>query len=163
VDVNINKKGEMIMRLWSIHPKYLDRQGLLAVWREGLLAQKVLLEKTKGYKNHPQLDRFKKLKYSIDGLCEYLMWIWVEAKVRGYKFNANKLTKQGAFPKQNITITTGQLKYEWEHLTKKLDKRTPAWIIRNDKLVEKNNWKIEPHPLFKVIEGDIENWEKIKE
>jgi len=30
------------MRLWTIHPKYLDRQGLLALWREALLAQKVL-------------------------------------------------------------------------------------------------------------------------
>ncbi len=49
----------MIMRLWSLHPKYLDRQGLLAVWREGLLAQKVLQGKTKGYKNHPQLKRFQ--------------------------------------------------------------------------------------------------------
>jgi len=32
------------MRLWSIHPKYLDRQGLLAVWRESLLAQSVLIK-----------------------------------------------------------------------------------------------------------------------
>ncbi|WP_368086417.1 pyrimidine dimer DNA glycosylase/endonuclease V [Nitrosomonas sp. Nm34] len=26
------------MRLWSIHPKYLDAKGLLALWREGLQA-----------------------------------------------------------------------------------------------------------------------------
>jgi hypothetical protein len=29
---------------------------LVAVWREGLLAQAVLQGKTNGYKNHPQLD-----------------------------------------------------------------------------------------------------------
>jgi hypothetical protein len=34
------------MRLWSLHPKHLDRQGLLAVWREGLLAQEVLRGET---------------------------------------------------------------------------------------------------------------------
>ena len=27
------------MRLWSLHPKHLDPQGLVARWREGLLAR----------------------------------------------------------------------------------------------------------------------------
>jgi hypothetical protein len=36
------------MRLWSLHLKYLDAKGLVAVW--GLLAKKVSKEKTKGYK-----------------------------------------------------------------------------------------------------------------
>ena len=48
------------MRLWSLHPKYLDIKGLVACWREGLLARKVLLDQTKGYKNHPQLIRFNR-------------------------------------------------------------------------------------------------------
>ncbi|MGP9584395.1 pyrimidine dimer DNA glycosylase/endonuclease V, partial [Micrococcaceae sp. AOP34-BR2-30] len=30
------------MRLWSLHPEVLDRQGLIAGWREALLAQAVL-------------------------------------------------------------------------------------------------------------------------
>ncbi|WP_396134581.1 pyrimidine dimer DNA glycosylase/endonuclease V [Cellulomonas sp. ATA003] len=47
------------MRIWSVHPRYLDRQGLTAGWREGLLAQKVLTGTTKGYRNHPQLRRFR--------------------------------------------------------------------------------------------------------
>ena len=47
------------MRIWSLHPQYLDRQGLTAAWREGLLAQKVLTGTTKGYRNHPQLRRFR--------------------------------------------------------------------------------------------------------
>ncbi|MFP3165813.1 MAG: pyrimidine dimer DNA glycosylase/endonuclease V, partial [Nitrososphaeria archaeon] len=34
------------MRLWSLHPSFLDKQGILGVWREGLLAQKVLIGKT---------------------------------------------------------------------------------------------------------------------
>ncbi|MEN6399799.1 MAG: pyrimidine dimer DNA glycosylase/endonuclease V, partial [Rectinema sp.] len=29
------------MRLWTLHPQYLDQKGLTAAWREGLLAKKV--------------------------------------------------------------------------------------------------------------------------
>jgi len=47
------------MRLWSLHPSYLDPQGLVAVWREGLLAQAVLRGQTTGYTRHPQLARFR--------------------------------------------------------------------------------------------------------
>jgi hypothetical protein len=47
------------MRLWSLHLKYLDRIGLIACWREGLLAKAVLEGKTKGYTHHPQLIRFQ--------------------------------------------------------------------------------------------------------
>ena len=36
------------MRLWSLHPRYLDAKGLVALWREGLLAQAVLKGQTKG-------------------------------------------------------------------------------------------------------------------
>lgn len=43
------------MRLWSLHPQYLDAKGLVALWREGLLAQAVLAGQTRGYKRHPQL------------------------------------------------------------------------------------------------------------
>ena len=64
------------MRLWSLHPKYLDTKGLLALWREGLLAQKVLAGKTKGYKNHPQLDRFKAHGSPRKAIGRYLLDIW---------------------------------------------------------------------------------------
>jgi len=47
------------LRLWSIHPKYLDYKGLVAVWREGLLAKRVLMGETKEYRDHPQLLRLK--------------------------------------------------------------------------------------------------------
>ena len=46
------------MRLWSVHPRYLDTAGLTACWREALLAQKVLTGATRGYRRHPQLERF---------------------------------------------------------------------------------------------------------
>ena len=49
------------MRLWSVHPLHLDRQGLTACWREALLAQAVLAGRTRGYRAHPQLERFREV------------------------------------------------------------------------------------------------------
>ena len=66
--IGIGKK----MRLWSIHPKYLDRQGLIALWREALLAQAVLSGKTRGYRNHPQLERFRNHPAPLSAISLYL-------------------------------------------------------------------------------------------
>ena len=71
------------MRLWSLHPKYLDKLGLLGLWRESLLAQKVLLGKTRGYRNHPQLIRFKRTSDPILYIGTYLYYVYLEGKGRG--------------------------------------------------------------------------------
>jgi len=47
------------VRLWSVHPEYLDSRGLVALWREALLAQAVLRGETRGYRRHPRLARFR--------------------------------------------------------------------------------------------------------
>ena len=112
------------MRLWSIHPRYLDQKGLVALWREGLLAQKVLQGKTKGYKKHSQLVRFKAQEDPVGSLACYLRFVADEATVRGYNFDRTKLA-----PCSNvkvIPVTKGQIDYEMEHLVKKLKKRNPA-------------------------------------
>lgn len=150
------------MRLWSIHPKYLDSKGLVALWREGLLAQKVLLGETKGYKNHPQLERFKKCKYSIRTIGEYLTKVWEEANYRKYQFDCTKIEMFYYFPLERIEVTRGQLEYEWMHLENKLCDRNSEQFDKNCKYMwGKDKEIIQPHPLFKVIEGDIESWEKI--
>ncbi|HNV97338.1 MAG TPA: pyrimidine dimer DNA glycosylase/endonuclease V [bacterium] len=141
------------MRLWSIHPKYLDKIGLVALWREALLAKKVLEGKTKGYKNHPQLERFKKSGNPIKFINKYLEQIYNEAKNRGYNFDPTKFKKIKLFKK--INITTEQLNYEMNHLFKKIKKRAP----RELKKIEK---KILTNPIFKSVRGKIEDWEKIK-
>ncbi|MDI6747818.1 MAG: pyrimidine dimer DNA glycosylase/endonuclease V [Rhodocyclaceae bacterium] len=41
------------MRLWTLHPRYLDARGLVALWREARLAQAVLGGKTRGYTHTP--------------------------------------------------------------------------------------------------------------
>ena len=155
------------MRLWSIHPKYLDRQGLLAIWREGLLAQKVLQRKTKGYKNHPQLERFKNIPENLGTLAIYLWEIYSEGRRRGYNFDDRKISKRTAIIKK-LRITKGQLEYEFKHLQRKLHNRDREKFWENHNLVySKMNpfymiSDIRPNPIFDVIEGDIESWEKIK-
>lgn len=157
------------MRLWSLHPKYLDRQGLLAVWREGLLAQKVLLGETKGYKNHSQLERFKKYISPLGAIHCYLHNIWKEARGRQYNFNYAKIGLYFDRPsyQEKLTVTKGQLEYEFEHLQKKLEKRDNFKRLENNRFTNcaiyyQSSTNLESHPLFKVIEGDIESWEKIK-
>ncbi|MBE9487717.1 MAG: hypothetical protein IMY73_00890 [Bacteroidetes bacterium] len=143
------------MRLWSLHPKYLDNIGLIACWREGLLARKVLLGETKGYKNHPQLIRFKKLKDPIKALDSYLFWILKESENRGYNFTKNKIDK--FYENIKIDITKNQIEYEFEFLKRKLIKRNP-YLYNN--LIDIEN--PESNPIFNIIEGEIEEWEKVQ-
>ena len=121
---------------------------------EGLLVQKVLEGKTKGYKNHPQLDRFKKQAYPKTAIGLYLLEVWKEADRRGYAFNRRKVKNVGGKSK-SIPVTRGQLRYEWEHLWKKLRRRDPARYKTQLKT------KLpKPHPLFRVVRGGVEKWEK---
>lgn len=141
------------MRLWSIHPKYLDSKGLTAVWREGLLAKAVLEGKTKGYKSHPQLIRFLSKRDPLGMLNLYLYSIYKEAEARGYSFDANKIGKRCS---GKMLVSRGQLDYEFEHLKAKLakrDKNKLAWL--------KGIAKAEPHPAFVVRPGPVEKWERV--
>ena len=139
------------MRLWSLHPKFLDRIGLIALWRETLLAKKVLLGETKGYKNHPQLERFKDLP--ITAINTYLFYIYEEAKSRKYNFNYDKVGKTNLTIR--IPVTDKQLEYEFKHLLKKLKERSI------EKLKEIKDFKPELHPIFKSVKGKIADWERV--
>jgi len=140
------------MRIWSLHPKYLDTKGLVALWRETLLAKHVLEGKTKGYKNHPQLTRFKTSPNPLDAINYYLSEVYSEALKRGYNFDSNKIV--WTFSKIKIPVTKGQVRYEMDHLFKKLQTRDPAQYL----LLQASK-EFETHALFEVIEGDIEEWE----
>lgn len=142
------------MRLRSIHPKYLDTKWLLAVWREWLLAKHVLEWKTKWYKNHPQLIRFKIYENSIGWINNYLSHILLESKNRWYKFDWSKVK----FNKDQriINVTKWQIAFEFKHLLKKLKSRTP---IKYKEI--KDIKEIETHPTFKIIEWNIEKREII--
>lgn len=143
------------MRLWSIHPSFLDRAGLVALWREALLAQQVLGGHTTGYRFHPQLDRFRRTPDPDTAISTYLWNVREEADRRGYRFDVSKI----ASPPDDtvITVTQGQLLYELEHLRSKLRQRAPA-LVR--KLPARRD--IPPHPMFRVVPGAIEPWERLK-
>jgi hypothetical protein len=143
------------MRLWTLHPKYLDAKGLMAVWREALLAQEVLLGRTRGYKNHPQLIRFRKRKNPTPAIGTYLLEIHKEAAQRGYAFDRRKIIS--VRPVKPIPVTHGQLIFEWHHLlakVKKRDRKKYRGLLAEKRPV--------PHPVFKIIDGGIEDWEKDK-
>src|SRR5690348_4796971 len=106
------------MRIWSVHPKYLDVKGLVALWRESLLAKHVLENKTTGYKNHPQLNRFKEHRQPLHAINYYLSMVQEEAFKRGYRFNKEKIDWN--FGPVSMNVTRGQMNYEIEHLKNKL-------------------------------------------
>jgi len=140
------------MRLWSIHPRYLDAKGLVALWREALLAQNVLLGNTVGYKNHPQLNRFKATEDPAGAIASYLRGVEKEAKARSYNFDGSKIN-----PKQiirPIPVTSGQIGFECTHLKKKLKIRD----VEKLKFLESAG-DIELHSLFEEVSGDTEDWE----
>jgi len=143
------------MRLWSLHPKYLDPQGLVALWREALLAQAVLRGQTRGYRHHPQLERFQDHAKPLSALNAYLKGVHAEATQRGYAFDRSKLGP--ARSAAAIPVTTGQVEYEWRHLMKKLAERHRDLYRR---------WRTiktpELHPLFKSRAGLVEPWERVE-
>ena len=147
------------MRIWSLHPKYLDTKGLVALWRETLLAKKVLENKTRGYKNHPQLSRFKDTQNPVNAINAYLSEVYNEARRRDFKFDKSKIGL--VHSREKIAITRGQLQYEFEHLMVKLQIRDPNKLEELQRIRIDQN-EIESHPLFYVTEGRVENWERKK-
>ncbi len=141
------------MRLWSLHPRYLDAKGLVALWREALLAQAVLAGETKGYRNHPQLERFRGGARPAALIAEYLRAVHAESIERGYRFDKGKTGRSRT--SKRLEVTSGQLDFEWRHLMKKLKTRAPE--LHEKYLLEAS---LEPHPLFRVIPGGVADWER---
>ncbi len=142
------------MRIWTLHPRYLDPKGLVAAWREALLAQKVLAGATTGYRNHPQLIRFRAQADPVAVISCYLAGLASEAEHRGYHFDTGKILTHRACG--NLEESDGQLHYEWRHLLGKLAVRSPESyaLFRDIKAVD-------PHPLFIIVTGDVRAWEKV--
>jgi hypothetical protein len=196
------------MRIWSLDPKYLDPKGLVALWRESLLCQKVLRGETKGYKHHPQVHRFRNLrgnllekgslspdirklladcndeKFAVYAISFYLDYVHKESESRGYHFDHSKISypcldlMRGIIP-----VTKGQVQYEMKHLLHKLRFRDPKRFTslvgvshcmeeEEDKMTDEaacqlieeyvQNSKLAIHPLFELVDGDVENWEKVE-
>jgi hypothetical protein len=143
------------MRLWSLHPKYLDAKGLVALWREALLAQRVLRGRTRGYRRHPQLERFRSSRDPLASIAVYLRHVHGEAMRRGYRFDARKIGRKRTTSR--IRCSEGQVLYEWDHLKEKLRRRDRA-KYREVLGVSSPD----PHPLFRIVRGDRERWETVR-
>ena len=142
------------MRLWSLHPSLLDQKGLVALWREALLAQKVLRGQTRGYRSHPQLHRFRQSRTSLTAISSYLWAVHDEATRRGYSFDSSKIARK--WQPKSLTVTQGQLDFELGHLKAKLRLRDPERHRELRRLRE-----ITAHPMFVVVAGEIESWERV--
>jgi hypothetical protein len=128
---------------------------LVALWREGLLAQAVLRGRTQGFKSHPQLLRFTEQGSPVGCLAAYLRGVLVEAKRRGYHFDGRKISR--AEWRGRIPCTDGQLEYEWAHLRRKLAVRDAKWLRGIDSVAE-----LEPHALFRIVPGPVAGWERLR-
>ncbi len=140
------------MRLWSLHPGHLDRQGLTACWREGLLAQAVLAGRTRGYTRHPQLDRFRELPDPLGGVGNYLWHVAQEATRRGYRFDTTRVIVRD--PGASVEVTSGQVSLEWELLLAKLRVRSPEVFTAQSARTRA------VHPMMREVAGPVAAWER---
>jgi hypothetical protein len=141
------------VRLWTIHPRYLDAQGLVALWREALLAKAVLRGETRGYRHHPQLARFRAHARPRSAINAYLAAVHAEATARGYDFDRRKVGPVRRVAR--VPATSGQIEHEWRHLMKKLSARSrdvhERWSRSRRALC---------HPLFRRVRGPVADWER---
>jgi len=141
------------MRLWTLHPRYLDAKGLVALWREALLAKAVLRGETRGYRHHPQLARFRAHASPRSAINAYLAVVHTEATARGYEFDRRKIGPVRAL--KPIAATSEQIEYERRHLMRKLAVRDVALHRR---------WRaaksLQCHPLFRRVRGPVAAWER---
>lgn len=144
------------MRLWSLHPQYLDRQGLVACWRETLLAQAVLAGRTRGYRHHPQLRRFAAQPDPRACVAAYLEALAAEADARGYRFDRSRIDEVTSGPVPAIPVTDGQIAHEWQHLLAKVAGRNPHLLTELAQVHAP-----QPHPVFRVVPGPVEDWEVV--
>jgi hypothetical protein len=128
---------------------------LVALWREALLAQHVLCGRTKGYRSHPQLNRFQQTQEPVAAISTYLWSVHEEADRRGYSFDASKIARK---PERiSLKVSRGQLVYELKHLKRKLRQRDPARL----RMLPPQR-AVFAHPMFTVVPGQIELWERPK-
>jgi hypothetical protein len=146
------------MRLWSFHPKYLNGKYLGDVWKCGITQAQPGLQ-GKGYKNHSGLQRFKGTDTPpLMLLAQYLHAIWWESLVRNYNYDSSKIIGPLPVKLVRLPVTRGQLEYEWQHYLKKIKANDPDWYAKSKDIILP-----QLHPMFYVIEGDIEDWERVKE
>ncbi len=141
------------MRLWSIHPRYLDPPGLGGLWREALLAQRVVEGHTAAYRNHPQARRVLGQVDPWGAIHDYLIGVWEEGQRRGYRYDRSRISEHsGGHP---MEVPRGQIEYELALLCFKLAVRNRGALSALPDLE-----RALPHPSITIVEGGIAPWER---
>jgi hypothetical protein len=113
----------------------------------------VLRGATRGYRNHPQLARFRQHPAPVSAINHYLLHIANEADARSYCFDRSKI---GAVRNRStMTANSGQLAFELEHLRRKVLARAPSDAARLP-----TGTGLRAHPLFTIHRGPIAPWER---
>ena len=137
------------------HPPAIPRYpGPACFVARGLTSPRGTTPQTRGYRHHPQLQRFQAHASPRFAINAYLAAIHSEATARGYAFDKRKIGPVRSV--DSISATTGQIAYEWQHLMAKLAVRNQA-LRRHWRKVRKPLC----HPLFKPVPGAVEQWERI--
>lgn len=144
------------VRLWSVHPRYLDPAGLCGLWREALLAQAVVGGEKKGYRRHPQARRVLEERDPRGAIRSYLRGVWEEGCRRGYRLDPRRIAWWDR--EARMTVPRGQLEYELVLLAVKLEARAPCLAGRLPSLED-----VLPHPALDVAEGGLAWWERPRE
>lgn len=151
------------MRVWSIHPKYCDTPRLNGMWREGLLAKAVIEGTTPkgGYRKHSQAERLKVHPDPVKLINHILYEVWKVAQERGFKYDIKKLNKRIVDEplSTKLEVTRGQIEYEFNFMQHKIGAVDTRYKINTEE-VRKNG--IEVNPCFKIVPGDIMDFEKEK-
>lgn len=87
-----------------------------------------------------------------------MLKIYEEARKRSYCYNKSKIVK-AAEKVEPIKITKGQILYEFHILKERVKGRDPKKYKEVLEL-ERKGRRPKSHPLFVVIEGEVEPWEK---
>lgn len=146
------------MRLWSIHPSYLDQKGLCGQWREAVMAKNALEDESHNYHNHPQMARFT----TPAQIHIYLKHLYFESQKRGYQFNESLFNeKANITDRWIIQVSREQIKYEFGHLADKLEDRSSA--KHHNKLMESVIPKLHPLFVMRTVKSlDVHNTPDIK-
>ena len=148
----IKKKVVRLSRIWSLHPKYLDGIEIFFLWRNCIMAKKILDGTEKVNRKFPHLARFESSSNPIGAINIYLSEVYKIASTHGKNFKLDKF--DDSFKDISLNVTKGQMEYEVELFKKKLRNRSSDTnaLIFKIKIIE-------PNPLFKVVEGNKEAWD----
>jgi hypothetical protein len=139
------------MRIWTVHPRYLDVKGFVALWRETLLGMETLKKHVKcqhyiPWYKHPQLAPFKAQSDPILYISNYLYLVLEESRRRNYNFDGSKLD---AIPYcENLPLIKASrevLVHEWLVCLGRYRVRSPKWF---EEVKDISPLEVDPHPLY---------------